>query len=57
MVVLATSTAVKVTGATPWIHHTRGKTAAAPRDKDHLESSSRPREPTPSPGAKVTALL
>ena len=56
-VVLATSTAVKVTGATPCIHHTRGKTAAAPRDKDHLENSSRPREPTPSPGPKATALF
>ena len=54
-VVLATSAAVEVTGVTPWIHHTRGRTAAAPHDKDHLESSSRPREPTPSLGPKATA--
>ena len=28
-VVLVTSTAVKIIGVTPWIHHTTGKTAAA----------------------------
>ena len=33
-VVLATSTAAKVTGAIPWIHHTRVKKAAASCDED-----------------------
>ena len=32
MVVLATPTAVKVTGVIPWIHHTRVKTAATSCD-------------------------
>ena len=34
MVVLATPTAVKVTGVIPWIHHTRVKKAAASCDED-----------------------
>ena len=47
-------TAVKVTGVTPWIHHTRVKTAAAPHNK---ESSSRLQEPTQGLNPKSTALL
>ena len=43
MVILATPTAVKVTGVTPWIHHTRVKTSAAPHDKDIQKLFETPR--------------
>ena len=44
-VVLATPTAVKVTGVTPWIHHTRVKIAVAPLDKDIWKAVRNPKNP------------
>ena len=51
-VVLAITTAVKVTGVTTWIHHTRVSSGSP----QHLESSSRPQEPSQGPDPKVAAL-
>ena len=42
MVVLATPSAVKVTGVTLWIHHTRVKTAAASCDKNTWKAVQNP---------------
>ena len=44
-VILATPTAVKVTGVTPWIHHTRVKIAVAPLDKDIWKAVRNPKNP------------
>ena len=44
MVVLATPTAVKVTGVIPWIHHTRVKKAAASCDEDTWKAVRDPKD-------------
>jgi hypothetical protein len=38
LVILATPTAVKVTGVTPWIHHSGMKKAAAPADPNDWQA-------------------
>jgi hypothetical protein len=38
LVILATPTAVKVTGITPWIHHSQIKKAAAPVDPNNWQA-------------------
>ena len=44
MVILATPTAVKVTGVTPWIHHTSVKKAAASCDEDTWKAVRDPKD-------------
>ena len=45
MVVLATATAVTVTGIIPWIHHTRVKKAAASCNEDTWKAVRDPKNP------------
>ena len=45
MVVLATPTAVKVTGVIPWIHHTRIKKVVASCDEDTWKAVWDPQNP------------
>jgi hypothetical protein len=45
LVILATPTVVKVTGITPWVHHSGIKKAAAPADPNEWQAVRDPTNP------------